>query len=140
MPNNIPLKLKDAIGDQKDNQPVLPKEKLTVGQRAADGLTKFAGSWTFIILVVSYIFIWIALNLIAWQYRWDPWPFIILNLTLSSLAALQAPVILMSQIRAGERDRLNQRYDYLVDRKTQRDVGKILKQVESIKRKIDKKI
>lgn len=140
MPNNIPFKLKDAkMGEKdKDGLPQMPKEKLTLGQRAADHVTTIAGSWSFIIIVLAYIGIWILLNLLAWQYRWDPWPFIILNLTLSCLAALQAPVILMSTNRAAERDRMSQRYDYLVDRKTNRDVAQILKEVESIKRKLDK--
>ena len=134
----IPNKLSDVIDPGKKAIPIIPKEKRTFGQRAADQVTRFCGSWTFIISVLVYIAIWISLNLLAWQYRWDPWPFIILNLTLSCLAALQAPVILMSNNRQGERDRINQRYDYLVDRKTSRDVEKILKELSSIKRKLEK--
>ncbi len=116
----------------------MPREKLTFGQKAADRLSNFCGSWKFIILVLTYIFLWILLNLIGWGLQWDPWPFIILNLTLSCLAALQAPVILMSQNRQTQRDRLSQRYDYLVDRKTSREVSQILKELSSIKRKLNK--
>lgn len=116
----------------------LPKETKTFGQKAADALTGFCGSWRFIISVLIYIAIWVTLNLIAWNYRWDPWPFIILNLTLSCLAALQAPVILMSQNRRNERDHLNQRYDYLIDRKAEREIQKILKKLEVIEKKLDK--
>lgn len=136
----MPFSLRSAVGknSDKDGLPQLPKEKLTFGQRAADRVTKMAGSWTFIILVLTYIAGWITINLLAWQFRWDPWPFIILNLTLSCLAALQAPVILMSNNRAAERDRLSQRYDYLVDRKTSRDVQKILVEIEAIKEKLNK--
>ena len=134
----IPNKIKDAHTVGKKETISLPKETRTFGQRSADALTKFAGSWTFIIAVLAYIAIWITLNLVAWGLHWDPWPFIILNLTLSCLAALQAPVILMSNNRQGERDRINQRYDYLVDRKTSRDVEKILKEIASMKRKLEK--
>ncbi|NQT49724.1 DUF1003 domain-containing protein [Candidatus Kuenenbacteria bacterium] len=135
----IPGKFKDIekVGTKQTFQS-LPKEKRTFGQRSADVVTTFCGSWTFIIMVLAYIAVWVTLNLVAWGLHWDPWPFIILNLTLSCLAALQAPVILMSNNRTDQRDRLNQRYDYLVDRKTGRDVEKILKQVETIKRKIDR--
>lgn len=136
----IPIKLKDAEKDGliKCGYPIMPKETRTFGQKAADAVTKFCGSWRFIILVLVYIAIWVGLNLIAWQFSWDPWPFIILNLTLSCLAALQAPVILMSQNRTNQRDRLNQRYDYLVDRKTSRDVEKILKELTALNNKISR--
>ena len=136
----IPLKYLD-IGKEsasQTNYPKLPKETRTFGQRAADHVTKFCGSWTFIIMVLGYIAVWVTLNLVAWGLHWDPWPFIILNLTLSCLAALQAPVILMSSNRQNERDRLSQRYDYLVDRKTSRDVEKILKEINNIHKKLDK--
>ena len=140
MEDKIPLKLRDIhVGPKdKDGLPKIPKEKLTTGQRAADSVASIAGSWPFIIGVLIFIAGWIALNLIAWQFRWDPWPFVLLNLALSCIAALQAPIILMSQNRSAERDRLYQRYDYLVDRKTNRDVAIILKELNSIKRKLDK--
>ncbi len=131
--------LKNCGVTTKNELPILPKEHRTFRQRAADIVTRTCGSWTFIILVLTYIAIWVGLNLVAWQVRWDPWPFIILNLTLSCLAALQAPVILMSNNRQAERDRLSQRFDYLVDRKTSRDVEKILLELASIKKKLDKK-
>lgn len=138
--NHIPFTIKHIEVKDKNGLPLLPKEKLTVGQRAVDKLTHFCGSWKFIILILLYIILWISLNLFAWNLRWDPWPFIILNLTLSSLAALQAPVILMSQNRTAERDRLNQRYDYLVDRKTGRDTQKILHELQVIKEEMAKHV
>lgn len=138
MEDKMPHQLRSLKTD-KAGLPQLPKEKRDFGQKAADSVTNFAGSWLFIILLLSYIVLWIGLNIVAWQYRWDPWPFIMLNLTLSCVAALQAPIILMSNNRSAERDRLNQRYDYLVDRKTNRDVEKILKELTSIKRKLNKK-
>jgi uncharacterized membrane protein len=140
MGDKIPLKLRDIrIGPKdKDGLPSIPKEKLNLGQKAADKVAQIAGSWPFIIGIIIFIGGWIALNLIAWNYRWDPWPFILLNLALSCLAVLQAPIILMSQNRSAERDRLYQRYDYLVDRKTSRDVGQIIKELSTIKRKLEK--
>jgi len=97
----------------------------TFGQKAADGLTKWAGSWIFIILIGIFIAIWIYLNLTAYINNWDPWPFIILNLCLSCLAAIQAPIILMSQNRENQRDRLKAEYDYAVNRKAEKEIREI---------------
>ena len=71
--------------------------------------------------------------MVAFLYHWDPWPFIILNLTLSCLAALQAPIILMSQNRQAERDRINAKYDYHVNRKAEREVQDMQKDLDDIK-------
>ncbi|MBU1132098.1 DUF1003 domain-containing protein [Patescibacteria group bacterium] len=135
--SNIPNKLKNAKCSQKSGQPQMPREKLTVGQKAADVITTFGGSWKFIIIVLSYIGLWIVVNSIPWEYKWDKWPFIMLNLTLSCLAAMQAPIILMSQKRGNERDRLNQRYDYLVNRKAEREISTIMKDLKKIKKRLD---
>jgi len=94
------------------------RQKLTFEQRTADTMTKFGGSWGFITLFVVIMFFWICMN--TWlllERPFDPYPFILLNLTLSCLAALQAPIILMSQNREGERDRIHAHYDYMVNRK-----------------------
>lgn len=101
---------------EKDSH-LLYKRKLTLGQKAADKLTTFCGSWAFIVTLFIFISVWIYLNLTAYFYRWDPWPFIILNLTLSCLAAIQAPIILMSQNREEEKEKLKVERDYLVDKK-----------------------
>ena len=69
----------------------------TFGQRAADAIAKWAGSWVFIIGFIVFLILWMCVNVYAWMNVWDPYPFILLNLVLSCLAALQAPVILMSQ-------------------------------------------
>jgi uncharacterized membrane protein len=106
---------------------VLPIFKIprTFGQKAADGLTKWAGSWSFIIIIGILITAWIYLNITAYIKHWDPWPFIILNLCLSTLAALQAPVILMSQNRQSQKDRIKAEYDYAVNRKAEREIQEI---------------
>ncbi|MBI5076755.1 DUF1003 domain-containing protein [Candidatus Falkowbacteria bacterium] len=135
---NLPKKIKDIYNPKKHCVIDLPREQLTLGQRAADKVTGFCGSWRFIFIVLAYIAVWIMLNLIAWKLRWDPWPFIMLNLTLSCLAAMEAPVILMSQNREAQRDRLNQRYDYLIDRKAEHEIEKILSELQIIKKKLEK--
>lgn len=138
--NELPKNFKDLMQTAKSNKtlPEIPKERGTFGQRTADKVTNIAGSWSFIIVLLALIAGWITLNMVGIWLVWDPWPFIMLNLCLSCIAALQAPVILMSQNRQAERDRLSQRYDYLVDRKTSRDVQELQKQLNSIKYKLDK--
>lgn len=120
---------------KKANKKIHPtyRTNLTIAQVAADKLTSFCGSWTFIILVVSFIILWVILNTVAFLRHWDPWPFIILNLALSCLAALQAPIILMSSNRQAQRDRITAKYDYQVNRKAEREIKKVLKEVQNIK-------
>ena len=105
----------------------------TLGQKAADGLAKWAGSWVFIIGFFIFLFLWISANIYMLVQQWDPYPFILLNLALSCLAAIQAPVILMSQNRQAQKDRLKAEYDYKVNRKTERQVGEIKNQLDKIK-------
>ncbi len=112
--------------------------KLTTGQKLADIVTTFAGSWTFIIIFLIIFFIWVVAN-VYFVFKWDPYPFILLNLALSTLAALQAPVILMSQNRQAERDRLTAKYDYQVNRKAEREIQLVQKELASIKRLLIKK-
>lgn len=120
-----------------DVQKRMPVQKLTFGQVWADKVTGFCGSWTFISIFFVYMAIWMALDIILIKY-WDPYPFILLNLTLSCLAAIQAPLILMSQNRANERDRLRSERDYLVDRKAEREIQNIKKDIGQIKNMIIK--
>ncbi len=104
----------------------------TFGQRAADSISKWAGSWTFILGFIFFLGIWIIVNAYAWINTWDPYPFILLNLVLSCVAALQAPIILMSQNRQSQKDRVKIEYDYRVNRKAERMVEEILKRVKVI--------
>lgn len=108
----------------------------TFGQMTADNLSKWAGSWTFIIGFLIFLGLWIAMNIYIWVNAWDPYPFILLNLALSCLAALQAPVILMSQNRQTQKDRTKMEYDYKVNRKAEKEIEKILKKVAKIERRI----
>lgn len=123
----------------KNNKHPVFKVKLSLGQRAADRLTSVVGSWTFIISVLVLLFIWMVLNISMIIFHWDPYPFILLNFVLSCLAALEAPVILMSQNRQAERDRVNFKYDYLVNRKAEREIELIQKDLVEIKVLLKKK-
>ena len=109
--------------------------KRTFGQKAADALAKWAGSWTFIISFFIFLFLWIAANIYMWVQEWDPYPFILLNLVLSCLAAIQAPVILMSQNRAAQRDRIKAEHDYGINRKAEKEIREIRKTVNRLAKK-----
>lgn len=102
------------------------------GQKAADNLAKWAGSWTFIISFLIFLGMWMVANVYAWLNTWDPYPFILLNLVLSCVAALQAPVILMSQNRQAQKDRTKIEYDYKVNRKAEKEILRILKKLDKI--------
>ncbi len=97
----------------------------TFGQRASDKLTKWAGSWTFIISFFIFLGLWMAANVLMWVKEWDPYPFILLNLVLSCLAAIQAPIILMSQNRQTQRDRAKADYDYKINIKAEQEIRQI---------------
>ena len=102
----------------------------TFGQRAADGIAKWAGSWTFILCFLVILILWMVLNTSMVMFGvWDVYPFILLNLVLSTIAALQAPVILMSQNRQSQKDRIKAEYDYRVNRRAEKMVEEILKSV-----------
>lgn len=114
----------------------LTRIERTLGQRAADILTKYAGSWGFIIFFFVFLIFWMAVNVYAWMNTWDPYPFILLNLVLSCLAAIQAPIILMSQNRQGQKDRLKSDYDYKVNRKAEKEISEIQTQLNRIEKKL----
>lgn len=97
----------------------------TFGQRAADAVARFGGSWAFIMLFATVLIFWVILNsyiLVNYNKAFDPYPYILLNLFLSMLASIQAPVILMSQNRQGEKDRLNAEHDYEVNLKAELEI------------------
>jgi uncharacterized membrane protein len=120
---------------QNSEQARIPNShKRTHGQRAADILTEVMGSWGFLIGFILFLIAWIIVNLVAWVHHWDPYPFILLNLALSCVSALQAPIILMSQNRQTERDRVMAKYDYQVNRKAEREIREIQESLNEIKR------
>lgn len=135
MPATIKKQLKKWKDKKQENHPVIEnRAKENFGARAADSLTNFMGSWPFIILFALFLLLWMFVNVIAWAYQWDPYPFILLNLFLSCLATFQAPVIMMSQNRQGERDRLTAKYDYAVNRKAEREIQQLQKSIDSLTR------
>ncbi len=123
---------------QESHPTISNTPKLTFGGRAADGMTNFMGSWPFIIMFAGFLLMWVFVNVIAWKFRWDPYPFILLNLLLSCLATFQAPIIMMSQNRQSERDRISAKYDYAVNRKAEREIQELQKGIDSLKRMIRK--
>jgi uncharacterized membrane protein len=108
-----------------------PDEILTRGQKISDKVARFGGSWKFIILFGIILILWILVNvLIVDKYKFDPYPFILMNLILSCIAALQAPVIMMSQNRQEEKDRMRNENDYLINLKAEM-------QIRSLNQKVD---
>lgn len=95
------------------------KEKYYLGQRAADKIAKFAGSWAFIFTFTGVLILWMIVNALLASKAFDPYPFILLNLVLSCVAAIQAPLIMMSQNRQEEKDRARAENDYKVNLKTE---------------------
>jgi len=106
---------------------------LTFGQKIADKVATFGGSWTFIISFGVFIFIWICIN-IFWLINkgFDPYPFILLNLILSCLASMQAPVIMMSQNRKDEKDRIEAEKDYLINLKSELEIRALHEKIDHL--------
>jgi len=102
------------------------EEKQSLGDRVADIVAEFGGSWTFIFTFGAVMVIWMLINMVVLKDRaFDPYPFILLNLVLSSLAALQAPVIMMSQNRQSAKDRVRAEHDYEINLKAELEIGQI---------------
>jgi uncharacterized membrane protein len=111
-------------------------ERLTFGQRIADRVAAFGGSWTFILLFGFCLLLWVALNsfiLVRRNASFDPYPYILLNLFLSMIAALQAPVIMMSQNRQSAKDRLDAAHDYEVNLKAELEVRALHEKVDALR-------
>jgi uncharacterized membrane protein len=113
------------------NANVAEAEQFTMGQRIADHVAAFGGSWTFIVLFSVVIGVWITLNSIALlKHTFDPYPYILLNLVLSTLAAFQAPVIMMSQNRQAAKDRIKSDLDFEVNRKAEIEVADLHRKLD----------
>ncbi len=111
-------------------------EQMTFGQRLADRVAAFGGSWPFIILFLCVLAAWIALNtwlLLQHRKAFDPYPFILLNLVLSMLAAIQAPVIMMSQNRQAVHDRLDAEHDYEVNLKAELEIMQLHEKLDELR-------
>ena len=123
----------NLLADSKISvSPKKEKEKYTLGQRAADTIAKFAGSWAFIFSFAGVLVLWMVINAILATKAFDPYPFILLNLVLSCVAAIQAPLIMMSQNRQEEKDRRRAENDYKVNLKTEIMIEDLYDKVNSI--------
>lgn len=109
------------------------EEQLTLGQKLSDKLASFGGSWKFIIIFGAFLFLWIIINtIVIFSRHFDPYPFILLNLILSCLAAIQAPVIMMSQNRQEAKDRLRSRNDYIINLKAELEIRNLNEKVDKL--------
>jgi len=132
--------LEEAVMDSLNENDLISKNTnedidlgLTFGQRLSDRIAKFGGSWPFIIMFGSFLFIWILINILVLTARpFDPYPFILLNLILSCIAAVQAPIIMMSQNRQEEKDRIRAMHDYQVNLKAELEIRKINDKIDHL--------
>lgn len=120
----------EILSDKLNDEPLLNP---TYGQRLADNVAKFGGSWKFIIIFSIFIFCWMLLNA-YWLLNkgFDPYPFILLNLILSCLAAIQAPVIMMSQNRQEEKDRDRAKKDYMINLKSELEIRLLNEKIDHL--------
>jgi CRP/FNR family cyclic AMP-dependent transcriptional regulator len=109
----------------------LIEERETVGNRIADAVAAFGGSWRFIIMFLSMMLVWITANMLVGK-AWDPYPFILLNLVLSMLAALQAPVIMMSQNRQDAKDRIRSEADFQINVKAEVEIAELHEKLDKL--------
>ena len=111
----------------------------SIGDKLADKVVSNIGSWKFIVWQSVIVFLWVILNLIAFIYHWDPYPFILLNLLFSTQAAYAAPVIMMSQNRQSDRDRIQAQADYKTNLRAKKEIEDLQKQLSRIELdKLDK--
>ena len=135
----------NMLADSKISvSPQNEKEKSTLGQRAADTIAQFAGSWAFIFSFTGVLILWMIVNAVLAAKAFDPYPFILLNLVLSCVAAIQAPLIMMSQNRQEAKDRERAENDYKVNLKNEliiddlhQKLDKILENQQAIQRRLD---
>ena len=108
------------------------QESRTFAQIVADAVANGMGSWSFILIQTAIVVIWISLNLIAWEYKWDVYPFILLNLVFSTQSAYAAPIIMMSQNRSAQRDRLHADADYQTNIESKKEIETLMETLHQI--------
>jgi uncharacterized membrane protein len=109
------------------------EEQLRFGQRLADRFAETIGSWRFVIIQSTLLAVWLTLNITAYVYHWDPYPFILLNLALSFQAAYAAPIIMMSQNRQSEKDHLQAKHDYEVNLKAELEIMQLHEKFDELR-------
>lgn len=134
--NELEKEVVNAIAEnQLLSQNIEPEitEQLTIGQKVADYIAAFGGSWTFITLFFLFLFIWISINIFIVIIKpFDPYPFILLNLILSCLAAIQAPIIMMSQNRQEAKDRIRSEHDYKINLKAELEIKLLHEKIDHL--------
>jgi uncharacterized membrane protein len=115
------------------------QDKLTIGQRVADSVAKFGGSWTFLIAFMFFIGTWIAINTLGFFHviQFDKQPYVLLNLVLSTVAALQAPIIMMSQNRQADKDRANLQEDREINRQAELQIRDLKRQLNELNKSME---
>ncbi|HEX9014476.1 MAG TPA: DUF1003 domain-containing protein [Chloroflexota bacterium] len=141
-PNNLTEFERRLLDRIRRHEPIsrnvnqLHDQQLSFGERVADGLADVAGSWNFIITFLVLILIWVGVNsFLLIERPWDPYPFILLNLVLSLLAGLQAPVIMMSQNRQESKDRIRSEHDYEVNLKAELEIEQLHTKLDLLREK-----
>jgi uncharacterized membrane protein len=131
---NVIKTILEGVGITRNTNKVF-NDQMTFGQRVADKVASFGGSWTFIIIFGTMLIIWVAANsfFLAQPQVFDPYPYILLNLFLSMIAALQAPVIMMSQNRQAARDRLEANNDYQVNLKSELEILELHRKMDLLR-------
>ena len=133
--NTLEKKVFDAVESETTitNKLDTDNKKYTFGQKLADNVAKFGGSWTFIISFMIFLMIWIFVNFFIFLNKgFDPYPFILLNLILSCIAALQAPVIMMSNNRQEEKDRERAKNDYMINLKSELEIRMLHEKIDHL--------
>jgi CRP/FNR family cyclic AMP-dependent transcriptional regulator len=133
--NHNTQKLVRSRANRNPNE--LIEEQSTFGERLADSVARFGGSWSFIILFGAVLVVYSAINVALDRRAWDPYPFILLNLFLSMLASIQAPVIMMSQNRQDEKDRLRSELDFDVNRRAESEIQALSQRMSMLMDKIE---
>jgi len=131
---NVVKTIMDGVGITRNTNKVF-REQMTFGQRIADKVASFGGSWTFILIFLGILVAWIIINsfFLPQPKVFDPYPYILLNLVLSMLAALQAPVIMMSQNRQAAKDRLDATNDYEVNLKSELEILELHRKLDTLR-------
>ena len=119
----------ELISENVDSE---ANEKITFGQKLSDKIASFGGSWTFILSFFFFLALWIVVNIYYFARPFDPYPFILLNLILSCIAAMQAPVIMMSQNRQEEKDRERSKHDYQVNLKAELEIRMMHEKIDHL--------
>ena len=136
LPDLPELPDKEALKILRQHKPArrrIQRKHLTMGQKIADKVAAMVGSWPFIIIQTMILILWITANLAGWYYRWDPYPFILLNLMLSFQAAYAAPIIMMSQNRQADIDRKKKKKDYDVNLKAELEVELLHQKIDLLR-------